>query len=310
MIDLEHCSRTSLKQILYSRLTKCIIAPRWKHINLYKISRICQNEYDVVLIGGGELVQSNGIFPVAMETWIREVKQFNPKAKIVFFGIGVTNSYTAVDKHRIEKAIACADAFFVRDSSSVENLKYVFGKSADLISDVVFAGYKKQQTIKGDCEAVLYGITAFSRLKRYHYKNFESRSDYYEDCYREMLDAGYLNSIENLKLFYSDTQDYCECHAFAKYIQKYYRKKVAVCSYKTLEGFEKEIADSRMVISPRMHACIFGLIYDKEVKPVCISPKTQAFYDEYVRVPHRIEEFYNVLSSAADKAISEAGMKI
>lgn len=308
-INPEYDPKPTFKQVLYSRLTKCLNAPKWKQKNVPKIDRICKNGYDVVLIGGGELVQSNGIFPVAIGAWIKAVKQFSPKAKIVFFGVGVTGSYTVVDKRRMAKAIVCADAFFVRDRSSVENLKKVFGRSAELISDVVLGGYEKQQTVEGEGKTVLYGITAFSRLKRYHYKNFESRRDYYEDCYREMLDAGYLDSIETLKLFYSDTQDYCECHAFAKYVQKYYQKKVAVCSFKNLEGFEKEIADSRVVISPRMHACIFGLIYNREVKPVCISPKTQAFYDEYVCVPHRIDEFYKALLNAADKAIDEEGIR-
>ena len=94
-----------------------------------------------------------------------------------------------------------------------------------------------------------------------------------------------------------------ECHAFSRYILKNYGQTIEVCNIKTLEDFKKEIAKCKMVISPRMHACIFGLIYNKEVVPICISKKIQAFFDEYMYSAHDMESFREGILNSLDSAL-------
>lgn len=289
------------KKTFRTFLSKKLALVRWRIKNTPKINKISQKKYDVLIFGGGELVQSNGIFPLAINTWIKALKKHSHISKTVFFGVGVTGNYTFIDKYRLSRALRFADEFYVRDTSSQKNLKDTFNIESECICDVVFGTFERQFSSNVDNKTVLYGITAFSRLKRYSYKNFNYKEEYYEDCYNEILNKDYL---ENIKLFYSDVQDYIECHSFSKFVLEHHNKKLPVSSVKTLEDFEKEIAECRCIISPRMHACIFGIIYNKEVTPVLVSKKMKSFYDEYMNVSYKKKEFREKVLNALDCAIS------
>ncbi|MBQ8290141.1 MAG: polysaccharide pyruvyl transferase family protein [Clostridia bacterium] len=275
-------SKRGVLRSLIVHFKKSLAATRWKSKNRKMIESIARNKYDIVIIGGGELIQSNRIFSVAIYAWISAVKRFNSNIKIVFFGVGVTDTYTRRDKALFRSSFKHADAFYLRDVNSINNLKSIFGFSSKLIPDVVFGGYDKVYNSSCVSSTVLYGITSFDRIKRYRYKNLTDRKDYYEHVYRELLDIGLSNSALDVKLMYSDIHDFKECHAFSSYIFDVYRMKIEICSYETLLGFEKEVSECKALISPRMHACIFGLIYGKDVRIIDISKKTNAFHKEYL----------------------------
>ncbi len=262
-----------------SRLVQEISLRKWGIKNKERISNICKKQYDIVIFGGGELVQSNGIFPYAINFWKRKLHK---SSQIYFFGIGVTNGYTRRDKRILKRCLISSKAIFVRDRNSKINVKEVFSCDSKLISDVVLGAYDCKYRSIDEGNNILYGITHFDRILRYGFNDLKTRREYYEYCYLDMKNNGYFTEHQCTQLLYADINDFFECHNFSIYLKNKYGISVPVVELNTFDDFEKEISLCKTVVSPRMHACIFGMLYKKNVCMVCMSKKTMSFYDEFL----------------------------
>ncbi|MCR5836548.1 MAG: polysaccharide pyruvyl transferase family protein [Lachnospiraceae bacterium] len=274
---------------------------KWIIRNYKQLILLNRAKYDVLIIGGGELIQSNNLFSWLIKDWCRFLKFNNKQLRIYLFAIGVTKEFTTKDNAIFTKIIKNVDKIYVRDNGSVCNAKKIFNVSANLIPDSVVGAYELSNEVN-NLDTSLFGITSFKRIKKYGFESIKSPQEYYDWCINEI---NCLNvADENVKIIYADTNDKIECLKFMKYIENMNRH-FKLAEYSSLEEFDNEVRNCRQVISPRMHACIFGLLYGKKVVPIIISEKMKSFISEYQIDNFNRHEFKNVIYTAAQEIYEE-----
>jgi len=231
---------------------------------------------DCVIIGGGELLQDNNAFPFALYKWVKAIKEVNPSCHIYLFGVGVTNSFSLISKFFITKAVSKIDGAYTRDAKSRKNLKDIFDIDSIEMPDVTFLFKTIENT--NQKEGALLGITSYYRVK--YYGAFDSENQYFEKMYK--IADNLCKKYENITCIYSDNDDNAACHEFVKWCNKNKGVLYNVASYKDLDGFIRLIDKSLFIESPRMHACILGMLLGCDIKPIIISEKMKSFSGKYL----------------------------
>lgn len=250
----------------------------WKVENRGLFGVLNKVSFDLVLVGGGELVQSNGIFPMALDTWTKLIKRKQPKAKIYLFGVGVTSHFSEKDRKHICQMLKRISGAVVRDQASKVNLFNLYGMEANVIPDVVYS-MKTPEIDANTLEfknrsGALYGVTNWGRIKKYGLY-----ADSLETYFQKTLDA--ILAIEGgADLFYTTRDDYCECLHFLHYA-KSRNVKLGIVEYCDLESLFKLLESKSFVYSPRMHGCILADLCGCKTEPILISPKMESYKDSY-----------------------------
>lgn len=263
----------------------------WSIQNRRLFSTLRQYTYDFVFVGGGELLQSNYFFPLALDTWMKNINHYQPQAKCILFGVGVTNRFTTVDKKRISNALRFIDVIYVRDEASRQNLNTIFGKDSFVIPDVVLSQNLLCNTSR---EYILYGITDFKRISKYGIYS-KSENEYFEKTYQ------YLLSIKTkeygIKLFYTTNSDYISVKKFQSFVLEKYGELLQIANINSLDDLCYEMETAIEVYSPRMHGCILASVYGAKYHPIIISPKMKEFSIRYKdKINH--EECHNLVIQA------------
>lgn len=240
--------------------------------------------YSAVVIGGGELIQDNNIFPVALYLWISYIRRANPKLPIYFFGVGVTDKFCDFTKCLLNNVLKSVTKIYVRDYNSSVNLKNVFGIDSEVIPDVVFsASFKKAEHKE---RLALLGITSLARLIYYAY--CQNKDEYFEILRKRVIILKEQYSL--VQIVYSDNGDKALAKKFKDWLQETYSEDVQIAQYSTLDGMLDLIGRSAYIESPRMHACIIGMLCGCEICAVEISPKMQTFKEIYIDSSKQIEQ--------------------
>ncbi len=232
-------------------------------------------ECDAVFVGGGELIQDNNIFPIALFLWMKEIRKRSPQLPIYYFGVGATAGYSFFAKKLLLYALNQASGIYVRDGNSKENLEKVFNIKSIEIPDVVFSLDLSVNTQQKIAKTVALGITSPFRIKQYNCNS--------QDYFREMMAVVGHYDGSTITLCYTDSNDYAACKAFATYLvgQKKDCSNIRIGEYRDLEGFLSFLSTQEVVVSPRMHACILGIASLASATPIIISPKMDAFLKKY-----------------------------
>lgn len=236
------------------------------------------DKIDFAVIGGGELLQNNVSFPVALWMWVKRIKRLNKNTPIYMVAVGVTKKHSWFSKILIKKTLQNVKKIFVRDMQSMQNLKEIFGVESDVMPDVVF-GYDRVFSInnKSSREGALLGITAFYRLKYYGISS--DKSIYFEELLSKYQKLKSTYGI--VKCFYTDNTDYATCIEFSEWAKLTHNYDVEVAKYSSLDELLELLVSTRYLESPRMHACILSMLFGTDYKPVIISPKMQSFSELY-----------------------------
>lgn len=267
------------QSIILLNFKKKLAFLKWRYKNKKIIKAIVSRKYDYLIFGGGELIQSNYLFPNMIKLWTKLFLKRNPHSKICFFAVGVTASFSDADRHCFNHIFKKTDLFFVRDKSSVLNLKNVYNVDSRLVPDVVYALEKEKEKRVEDL--AIYGVTSISRILRYGFNGFKTINDYFEYSYKDLLNK-YIKRNIRVVLFYEDILDRQSCELFAEFVHNEKGRELDIAGYETVEGFKEFILCSKYVSSPRMHACILGLLYHKKVDVIEISPKLKSFKKNYI----------------------------
>lgn len=294
-------SRSPLSAIKNNRIVKGL-AMRLIENSIYLPLKT--KKYDAVIIGGGELVQSNGTFPRALDNWTFKTKKFQPDAKLALFAAGVTNKFSAEDKKLTQNSLNRMDSFYVRDSQSVKNIADVFGKEAKLVSDVVFYREPDKEPDGSPKNTILYGITSFTRVKKYGMLA-DSKESYFNLCQLEIEKLREKFAHAEPVLFYTTTEDYRACVEFSDAIYKKYGVRYTIADTSDLEKLCRAYQNAVCVASPRMHGCILAVTEGVEnVIPVRLSPKLISFENQYISNLN-LEMYKSSLKQAADEVIKK-----
>lgn len=261
------------------------------------------NEYDLVLIGGGQLIQSNGSFGLGMFIWVYLFKKFHKK-KVILIGVGADGKYTGFDKYLYSKALRSADAIYVRDRDSLSILKNTFGVSSKLIPDIAFYISEIYKYPPRKEKRVLFCPVHYKVYKK---KRNNSEAGLDENGYLQFWEdqiVKYLNDNHQVKLFCTSKKS--DLPAAEKLKQSLYCKhgiNVEILDICTLEELTREIASSEIVVAARMHALIISYCYGCQVIPFKTSEKIKSFEQEYVNSGISLGEVQGRIANTVKEAI-------
>lgn len=262
------------------------------------------NDCDLILIGGGQLIQSNGVFGLAMFIWVSLFKKLHKK-KVVLMGVGAADKYTSFDTYLYRKSLKLADRVYVRDKDSQRVLKDNFGAASDLIPDVAFCMNQIYRQPPHKAKRALFCPTShdFYRRKRADPDVGPDEGEYlryWEELMLARLRAGY-----QVKLFCTDSNtDLGTTERLKQMLHDDHGVDVEILDIGTLEQLTEEIAQSQIVVSARMHALIIGFCYGCEVLPYETSEKMKAFQQEYIDSDVRLEEVQKRILSTVNDVVA------
>lgn len=266
-----------------------------KNKDLYKVLK--NAKFDLIIIGGGELI-GPGIFSVALKYWNRQILRYQQKAKVLFFGVGISSNCTKRDIINMQNVLRLSNDIFVRDTLSKDNLLKNWGLHAQEIPDVVFSqSFSNPLSSKIIRHGILYGITEFARIQKHAYLPFASKEDYYSYSLKEIMQI----KDEVVTLFYTTQNDLYACHQFQKFYFEKTNIRLKIAEIDTLTKLVNVIEHAKAIYSPRMHACILGMLSGTEIHPILISPKMESFSNKYLTNKQNITIYSDILYKVFNK---------
>lgn len=277
--------KSNTKQKRFLRPVKSILSKLlWIFNNFKRISNVTKNKYDVVVIGGGQLLISNGTFPFALFIWTIFLRIKNKK-RIILFGVGLQGEYRGISKFMISYVLKNTKSVHVRDSLSVDILKKVFKKDSSLTYDVAFV-YNKIPKPELNLNKIKYkyaiGVVDYNVFLLYNKKQINTPQLTRKEYYMTWVDE--LNSLEDLNrtaLIYSTNEDRNESLLFKKFIKNKFGIEVIMLENHKKSDFLVNMGNSKIIISGRMHSLILALVLKREIIPYIISGKLEGFNKIY-----------------------------
>jgi polysaccharide pyruvyl transferase WcaK-like protein len=240
------------------------------------------NHYDMVVIGGGQLINSSAkqkisFFALALFIWVKQAKRLTG-IPLYLIGIGVVSRFHAMEKYLYKKALDNVKAVWVRDKFSQKSLADIFKKPADVIPDIAFFENEYTATPQKSNLALvgIYSYDEYSKKFDVQQTNKEAYYEYWKNKVETFLKQG-----KTVNLFYTTITDAYETVLFSQYLQKQ-KMDIPVAPVNSLPDLNKLLQQAGFVYTARMHALILGLKKGCEVQPYLISQKLQSFADEYI----------------------------
>ncbi|MBI1184592.1 hypothetical protein GC194_09990 [bacterium] len=248
---------------------------RWIAKHLPRLLKALRNNYDYVVIGGGQLILSNGHFPMAFFVWTILAKHFF-NAKVMVLGVGVANQLKPIDKWLYKKSLSKCSKILVRDLASKKRMEALTHKTIAAAPDWAFLLPEKYPVQPIQNTNVLVGVTDLNVYARYREKI--SREMYYKKWVA--LLAPHLDNPKNIYLIYTTKADATESLQFQAYMQQNHQIQIPLLENESLPHFIENIGGAKTLVAGRMHALILGKIYAREIIAFPVSNKIQEFDSE------------------------------
>ena len=263
----------NLKKTIFSMIRIIPAKIRWLIKNTNRVIKTSKNNYDLVIIGGGQLILSNKIFPIAMFWWIFFLRLFGNK-NIVLFSVGSGTKFNFIDKLLYKNTLNKVSQIYVRDKKSKEILKNIFNINPKFVYDVAFVYDKIIKRANIVKKNIVVGVIFFGVYNRYN-KNRISKEEFFE-TWIKLLKTNNIN-LKDINLFYTTKADRVVSLEFKEYISKKYQIELEIIETNTKERLINLLNQSKLVISARMHALILGLTYGCEIITYPVSEKLIEF---------------------------------
>ena len=265
------------------------------------ILEIKGGNYDLIIIGGGQLILSNKKFPLSMFIWVITAKIFS-RAKIKLFGVGAGSDFSFFEKLLYRYSFKFMDEVYLRDAASIEYIQKNFKITSKYVPDPVFAISNFHELKMKKSKRVLIGIVDFKVFKRYNNNQIseEKYIEYWEDRVKEFQNDGY-----DVKLFFTTIADRQQTIKFQQKIKEETGIDLEILISANLFELLDSISTSSVIISARMHALIIGYSYNLTVIPYVISDKIKSFKSEYLETTTTKEELSNLIFKSIDEVLDE-----
>lgn len=276
-------AKKSFLRVFLSKF-KLIQQLRWFQLNIKKIITVSRNHYNIAFIGGGQLILSNTIFPIAMFTWVLILKVFG--TKIIIIGVGSGENFNFMDKLLYKISFMFCSDIFLRDHESIIKLKKTFGIKADFIPDIAFCyeqfDIKKKNKLE---KKLMIGIIDYSIFVQYAKEVGNKLVD--EDKYIKLwANDILLKGIDFNEIILASTTT--EDTIFSKKLYQYLKqlkldiKVTIVEEVLTLKEYLKILKEMDTVMSARMHTLILAQLHGCFIIPWKISKKIEVYEKEYL----------------------------
>lgn len=245
---------------------------RWLIENIDRVRSVSKDKYDLVIIGGGQLILSNSTFAIAMSLWVFFLNFFGNK-NIVLFAVGSGIKFRFIDKLLYKYTFNKVSKIYVRDYKSQKVLKELFNVNADFVYDVAFIYNKILTTNFSEKENILLGVISLAVYKAY---NKKIAKEQFFESWIKLLEGNDI-PLNKVKLFYTTKDDRQASLEFKEYVFKNYDILLELLETRTKNLLIEELAKARLIISARMHALILGLTYNCETITYPVSDKLREF---------------------------------
>lgn len=248
---------------------------RWLIMNLNRIMNVSNRKYDQVIIGGGQLVLSNGTFSIAMFSWVLLLRLFGNK-NITICGVGLGTEFGWADRMLFKHSLRSISKIYLRDKKSQSIMKDLFNVESEFIYDVAFIHNKSDNKIeKRDKHESLLGVISYEVYRRYTKGEVISKDDFFE-TWITLLSESQI-SLQATKLFYTTNEDRDASIEFMDYVKRKYQIIVPLIETNQIDILITELSCSKVIISARMHALILAFTYNRNVTVYPISGKLIEF---------------------------------
>ncbi|EKO3642341.1 polysaccharide pyruvyl transferase family protein [Vibrio metschnikovii] len=268
--------------------------------NAGKANAIAKNKYDLAVIGGGQLILSNGSFSASMFLYTLFFKLYGTKVKIMSVGVG--ERFSLVDKIIYRFAFYFVDEFFLRDSNSKENFKSIFDKKAEYSPDIAYF-------LSEDVKKVKVGKYLVCPVEYEVYKRYYPEMEY-EYINPEDYKIKWIKIIENILLDHPESEVILTATTLADYdfslnvfksLNIKHMDRVKLVKSESWSEFVDVAKNCESVLSGRMHALILCHNLGLKIVPYKISKKISAFEKFYLK--NDASTHKHILDSLRDKVI-------
>jgi len=242
------------------------------------IKNIKAENYDLIVIGGGQLIISSGSYSLSSFSislfWITYLIKKYSNSKIYLVGIGTSKKFNFFEKKLYYLVLKRVSHIFVRDEFSHKNLKNFFNIKSIIIPDIAFYGEWNDKKFKNS-KIFLLSLANYNEVfLRYNTKKI-SKKKYYENFYKIIQEKEKNNMM--IKLFYTTKSDAIEMIEFKKYLKEKHNKTIQICKINTMSDLTNCFSKAHTVYSGRMHALILAYKQNCEVEIQTISQKLLSF---------------------------------
>lgn len=255
----------------------------WVIRNINRIKKVTDGSFHAVIIGGGQLVQTGGTFPIAMYVWTLFCRYRN--IPVYVLGVGCAEHFSIIDKWLFRKSFKRTKEIYVRDNASIRKLELFFNAKASYIPDIAYALYDESEKLKNNITVI--GATAY-----YVYlKNIKELAQSVKislDDYIQLWVDKVISEVEggNKVLLASTTIQDAVLNklVFERIVSKKVNDNGAVellSDVPTTFEYIEILKRSKKVSSGRMHSLILGHISGCELEPYNINKKIELYMNEY-----------------------------
>lgn len=240
------------------------------------------NHYDLVIIGGGQLILDNASFPLAIFLWMHLMKGLH-RNKVVLYGVGASAGLTEMDKRLYRSSLKMADAVYLRDHASIKYIRETFGITADYTPDVVFGISRYVPCPPNEKKHTLIAPACFE-VYQHAWRNDPEAMD--RDAYETFWENTVMEKLRDshpVKLFYTAEQDVGQTQQLQQALLRNQGVHVELLRLGNLHAYIHELSSAGKVISGRMHALIIAFAFEKELEVFPVSKKLTTFRDEYLK---------------------------
>ena len=250
--------------------------------NFRSAKRIASGNYDLALIGGGQLLLGKGSFPYSLFLYTYFLSVQGTKIKLVSVGVG--ENFSLVEKFMVKKSLERIESIYLRDRGSAINLLNIFSRESSFSPDIAYylheeIGdafiYKKRRSLVCPVE---YGV-----YMRYRHEtgnpvlNFEQYKYLWCSLIRDKINAGY-----HVLIAATTNKDFDFSEKLLKGLDFHELKMVTVHRCTTHTDFSLIAKEAVEVQSGRMHALILCHNLGLDIVPFNISQKINSFEKEYL----------------------------
>ena len=241
----------------------------FKHIK--RILYFSNQKYDIIIIGGGQLLLDNKTFPWALFCWSSFLSIKN-SSKIILFGVGYGGNFKGVEMLLIKFVLYFTSEIYTRDLFSFNSIKQISHTKVFQTHDLAFLFKGLSKEFSGYTYDYILSITSFDVYL--HYNDEIELSEYYN------LWLKHIDWNANIALAYSTPEDRLECVKFVSYCESKFGIKFDLLESCDISSLISNLNSGNYVVSGRMHVLIISLMLKKDVIPINVSQKLISFHEE------------------------------
>ncbi len=268
---------------------------------IYKMTRYIKNsEFDIYVIGGGELLKSNHFFIPYMDAWTKMIKNYWPKKRLILFGVSSDQHFTLREEKRLHTILKRFDFVNVRDNATLNVLYKDFAIKAHMSPDCVFV-YNYFNQIKIEKENKML-VSVFDYHSLPPNSEWKTKEEYFAYWFK-LIKKNHSKGL-TIKFIYTCADDaLCTLEFYKMY------RKLLECidinmkmDYK-LDDIVIQIANAESIITGRMHAMILAKQYNTKIVPFIFKNKIACFVDEWINREYNMETVLDEIQEQIERII-------